>query len=108
MRILIIGCGLVGKGLASHFRTQGHYVVGTTTRESRVAELESCCDEVKVLVGSDREGVHQAAQGCDAIVVCAGPSAQKAMTPEQRHQTYHQILVETAQNVSSAPVQIPI
>ena len=108
MKVLIIGCGLVGKGLASHLREKGHSVVGTTTRESRIPELLMCCDEVEILVGHDRNRVHQVAIGCDAVVVCAGPSAQKAMTPEQRQQSYHEILVETAYSVASIPSSIPI
>jgi len=108
MKVLIIGCGLVGKGLAVSLRAKGHHVIGTTTRDSRIAEIQPFCDEVRVLRGAEQQKVHQAAQGCDAIVVCAGPSAKKAMTPEQRQQSYHQILVETAKSVVSAPVNGPI
>ena len=103
MKVLVIGCGLVGRGLAKSLRSKGHYVVGTTTRESRLEDISESCDEAVVLVGSDREAVHRAAEGCDAVIVCAGPSAQKAMTPEERQESYRDILVKTAENVASAP-----
>ena len=84
MRILVIGCGLVGTALADRLRGAGHVVVGTTTRAEKVEALLAHCDQVEVLRGSERDKVHRAAADCDAIVVCAGPAAQQAMTPEQR------------------------
>lgn len=108
MRILIIGCGLVGQALARELKQSGHEVVGTTTSPDKVAKLQEVCDEVRVLRGHEREGVHEASKGCQAIVVCAGPSAKQAMTPEQRKKTYHQILVETAESAASAPIDGPV
>ena len=105
MKVLVIGCGLVGTTLARSLRERGHSVVGTTTTSEKVARLEECCDEVHVLRGSDQDRVHAAAADCDAIVVCAGPSAQSAMTPEQRRATYHDVLVETARSAASVPQQ---
>ncbi len=108
MRILIIGCGLVGKELARRLKSEGHHVIGTTTTQGKVAQLSEACSEVKVLVGSDKQAVHEAAKGCDAIAVCAGPAAQQAMTPEQRKATYHKVLVQTAESVATAPITGPI
>jgi len=103
MRILIVGCGLVGKELARQLRADGHTVVGTTTTPAKVAALSDVCDEVVVLTGSDTEKMRAAAQGADAIVVAAGPAAAQAMTVEQRQRTYRQVLVETAESVASVP-----
>ncbi len=108
MRVLIIGCGLVGKELARRLKQNGHHVIGTTTTPSKVESLREACSEVRVLVGSDRAAVHEAAQGCDAIAVCAGPAAQQAMTPEQRKATYRKILVETAHSAATAPISGPV
>ncbi len=108
MRVLIIGCGLVGKELARRLKQNGHHVIGTTTTPSKVDSLREACSDVKVLLGSDRAAVHEAAQGCDAIAVCAGPAAQQAMTPEQRKATYHKILVETALSAATAPITGPV
>ncbi len=103
MRVLIVGCGLVGKELARQLRAEGHVVVGTTTTPGKVELLRDVCDEVAVLTGSETEKVHQAALGADAIVVAAGPAAAQAMTIEQRQRTYRQVLLDTAESVSSVP-----
>ena len=103
MRVLIVGCGLVGKELARQLRADGHFVVGTTTTPAKVTALSEICDDVAVLTGSDTEAIHAAASGADAIVVTAGPSAAQAMTVEQRQRTYRQVMVDTAESVASVP-----
>lgn len=103
MRVLIVGCGLVGTQLARRLRAAGHVVVGTTTTPGKVPALAEVCDEVAVLAGGDTALVHAAAEGSDAVVVAAGPSAAQAMTVEQRAATYTQVLVDTARSVSSIP-----
>ncbi len=108
MKVLVIGCGLVGRELAFQLKVDGHYVIGTTTSIDKVESLEPYCDEIRVLRGGEREKVHAAAEGCDAIAVCAGPNAQQAMTPEQRRSTYHEILVQTAESAASAPIDGPV
>jgi len=105
MRVLILGCGLVGKELARDLRSEGHWVRGTTTTASKVDELRALCDDVVVLRGSDTDRVRAAAQGCDAIAVCAGPAAGRAMTVEERKATYHEVLVATAESAVAAPIQ---
>ena len=60
MRVLIVGCGLVGKELARQLRADGNEVVGTTTTPAKVPALQEVCDEVVVLSGADAEKVHEA------------------------------------------------
>ncbi len=103
MNVLVIGCGLVGSNLARSLRAAGHTVTGTTTTPAKVEGLRTICDEVLVLRGSDRDAVHAAVADADAVAVCAGPSAQRSMTPEDRAQHYQEVLVDTARNVASAP-----
>ena len=103
MKVLIIGCGLVGKELARQLRDEGHHVVGTTTTPAKVDSLREVCDDVEVLTGADTDKVHAAADGVDAVVVAAGPNAAQAMTIEQRQRTYRQVLADTAASVASAP-----
>ncbi|MBD3926751.1 NAD(P)-dependent oxidoreductase [Nocardioides cavernae] len=102
MRVLVIGAGLVGSAAAAQLQERGHEVTVTTTTPAKVEGLRERFDDVLVLVGSDRDAVAAAVVGADAVVVTAGPSAQRAMTPEDRAATYHQVLVETARNVVAA------
>ena len=40
MKILIIGCGYVGKAIAEKWTKDGHFVTATTTTHPRIAEIE--------------------------------------------------------------------
>ncbi len=102
MKVLVIGAGLVGTEVGARLRALGHEVVGTTTTPAKVDGLREQFDDVLVLRGSDREAVAAAVAGCDAVVVAAGPSAQRAMTPEDRAASYQEILVDTAESVVAA------
>lgn len=102
MKVLVIGAGLVGTEVGVRLRTLGHEVAGTTTTPAKVDALREKLDEVIVLRGSDREAVAAAVAGRDAVVVAAGPSAQRAMTPEDRAASYREILVDTAESVVAA------
>jgi nucleoside-diphosphate-sugar epimerase len=103
MRVLCIGSGLVASRFAAIARSQGHHVLGTTTTESKMASLAEVFDGARLLVGSDGPAVAAAAEDCDAVVVTAGPSAQQAMSVEDRAATYEEILVGTARSVVSVP-----
>ncbi len=102
MRVLVIGAGLVGRELAQRLTDQGDEVVTTTTTPEKVAALKDISAEVHVLKGSDREAVAKAAAGVDAVVVCAGPDARRAMSAEERAATYDEVLVQTALSVVEA------
>jgi nucleoside-diphosphate-sugar epimerase len=102
MRVLVLGAGLVGRELAGRLTTQGHDVVATTTTETKVQDLQQVAAEVHVLRGSDTDAVAKAAAGADAIVVCAGPDARRAMSAEERAATYDEVLVQTARSVVAA------
>jgi len=102
MKVLVIGAGLVGTQVGARLRELGHEVAGTTTTPGKVEGLREQFDEVLVLRGSDRDAVAAAVAGRDAVVIAAGPSAQKAMTPEDRAASYKEILVDTAESVVAA------
>lgn len=102
MRVLVIGAGLVGQELARGLVADGHVVVGTTTTPAKVESLQQVCSEVAVLRGSDADAVAAAASGADAVVVCAGPNAARAMSAEERAATYDEVLVQTARGVVDA------
>jgi nucleoside-diphosphate-sugar epimerase len=102
MRVLILGAGLVGRELASRLTAKGHEVVATTTTPEKVAGLREVAAEVHVLRGVDTDAVAKAAAGADAVVVCVGPDARRAMSAEERRQTYDEVLVQTARSVVAA------
>jgi nucleoside-diphosphate-sugar epimerase len=102
MRVLVLGAGLVGRELASRLTSEGHDVVATTTTPEKVEGLKEVAAEVHVLRGADTEAVAKAAAGADAVVVCVGPDARRAMSAEERRQTYDEVLVQTARSVVSA------
>lgn len=102
MRVLVLGAGLVGQELASRLTAGGDEVVTTTTTPGKVDALKEISAEVHVLRGSDAEAVAKAAAGVDAIVVCAGPDARRAMSAEERSSSYREVLVDTARSVVAA------
>jgi nucleoside-diphosphate-sugar epimerase len=108
VRVLVIGAGLVGQELARQLRADGHTVVATTTTPAKAESLAAVADEVRVLRGSDAPAVAAALADVDAVAVCAGPSAQRGMTPEDRAATYREILVDTARSVVDADFDGPV
>ncbi len=102
MRVTVIGSGLVGSELGPRLAADGHHVTGTTTTPAKVEALAGTFDEVRVVVGSDRSAVARVVEGADAVVVTAGPSAERAMTREDRAASYHDVLVATARSVVAA------
>lgn len=102
MNVLIIGAGLVGSTLARQLRADGHHVTTTTTTPAKVETLLEFSDNAVVLRGTDAEAVATAVKAADAVVVTAGPSAERSMTPEDRAAHYKEILVDTAANVMAA------
>ena len=61
-RVLIVGCGCRGRGLASVLRQEGHAVRGTTRRPESLAEIERAGAEA-VIADPDRLGTVMAALG---------------------------------------------
>lgn len=102
MRVLVVGAGLVGRELAGRLTPDGHEVVATTTTESKVEDLRQVAAEVHVLRGAETDKLAKAAAGADAVVVCAGPDARRAMTAQERAATYDEVLVQTARSVVAA------
>lgn len=102
-RVLVVGCGFVGQAVATRLREASVEVVGTTTTEAKRDGLLAVCDDVVVLRGSDAAALHAAAAGVDAIVAAAGPAMARSQTPEQRAESYQDVLVDTAGSIATAP-----
>ena len=98
MKVAIIGCGLVGMEAAHHLKRAGHEVTGTTTRESRVAELKEILDHVVVLQGSDRDGLTALLEGQDVVIVTVsgGMFAQAGKGTLRDPERYKNIYIDTA------------
>jgi nucleoside-diphosphate-sugar epimerase len=99
MKVAIIGCGLVGIEAAHHLRKVGHEVTGTTTRESRVAEIENFVDHVAVLKGSEEDKLAQLLEDKDAVIVCVsgGMFAQAGKGTVRDPALYKSIYIDTAE-----------
>ena len=108
MKVLIVGCGLVGQEVARQLRARGDSVVGTTTTPGKVDSLGQFVDEVVVLRGGDADAMQRAAADVDAIVVTAAPAASRSMTAEERALSYEDVLVRTAESVVAARGDGPV
>ena len=102
MKLLILGCGQAGMEIARQGKKLGWEIKGTTTTPARVEEISTVVDEAIVLVGSDREAVKKAAEGCDAIVVSVSPSAVRSAKKEDRGPIYQEVLVESGKSAAAA------
>jgi nucleoside-diphosphate-sugar epimerase len=97
MKVAIIGCGLVGMEAAHHLKRAGHEVTGTTTRESRVAEIGEVLDHVVVLQGSDYDGLRTLLEDKDVVIVSVsgGMFAQAGKGTLRDPDRYKNIYIDT-------------
>src|SRR6478735_9160180 len=102
MKLLVLGAGNAGLEVAARGKQLGWEVVGTTTTEARVPEIEKIADSAVVLVGSDRHAVAAAAADCDAVLVSVSPPVLRAATAEDRAATYEGVLVESCKSAAAA------
>jgi nucleoside-diphosphate-sugar epimerase len=102
MKLLIIGAGNAGLEVASRAKARGWEVVATTTRESRIPEIEQVADKAVVVLGKDREAVARAADGSDAILCSVSPPVMQARTADERERSYQDVLVETCRSAAAA------
>ena len=72
MNILIIGCGYVGSAVASFWQQQGHNLTVTTTTPEKVPTLKSLANQVIILQGNDLQGLTNAIENQDLILLSVG------------------------------------
>ena len=70
----IIGCGYVGSAVASHFRLQGHEVVGTTTSPERLAELCDLVDHPRIYRAGDPMADASFLEHLDGVLIAMAPT----------------------------------
>lgn len=89
-KIAIIGCGYVGKEIASFWQRSNHLLTVTTTTQAKVPELAKIADRVIVTKADNLDRLIEAIEGQDIILLCVGP---------RRGGSYRETYLETAQNL---------
>ncbi len=103
MRIFIIGCQYTGFAAAKFWKSNGHFVTVTTTRESRIAELSAQFDKVVVMRGSDVEPMQTALSEQDAVLMSvAGGMIEKDGKVILDADAYTDTYLGTAKNLVEA------
>ena len=103
MRIFIIGCQYTGLAAARFWKSQGHFITVTTTRESRVAELSALFDKVVVMRGSDFETMQIVLPEQDAVLMSvAGGMIEKDGKVVLDADAYTDTYLGTAKNLVEA------
>ena len=103
MRIFIIGCQYTGLSAAKFWKSRGHFVTVTTTRESRVAELSAQFDKVVVMRGSDVETMQSILPEQDAVLMSvAGGMIEKDGKVVLDADAYTDTYLGTAKNIVEA------
>jgi nucleoside-diphosphate-sugar epimerase len=92
MKVAILGCGYVGKTVASFWSRERKFeVMATTTTLKKVRSLKAIPAEVMVLKGNDREGLKSFIRDREVLLVCLG----------SRQASYAETYLETAQTLIS-------
>lgn len=81
MKILIIGCGYVGKAIAKRWKNKGHTITATTRRPERVDELEKICNKVILIKGHIKEAL----AGQDCVLLSVAPDRQHSVDYERTY-----------------------
>ena len=103
MKITIIGAAYTGLATAKYFKSLGHSISVTTTKESRREELEQVADKVTVMFGSDREKMKELLVDQEILVLTvAGGMVEKDGKTIMDPDLYRDAYVGTAESVVNA------
>ena len=97
-KVAVIGCGYVGKAVASYWYQQGYWVTGTTTRQENVSELEDITHQTIVMTGNNLSAVETVIENQDTILVSIAPISDRQVDV----QTYADTYLPTARNLVAA------
>jgi nucleoside-diphosphate-sugar epimerase len=95
MKIAIIGCGYVGKAVASLWKQQGQDVTVTTTTPAKQQQLVNLASKVEIISGNDFQTIQSLVRDKEIILLSLAP---KQRTIDNYRQTY----LETAQTIVKA------
>ena len=103
MKIAIIGAAYTGLETAKYFKSLGHNISVTTTKESRREELEEVADKVTVMFGSDQEKMKELLVDQEILVLTvAGGMIEKDGKTIMDPDLYRDAYVGTAESVVNA------
>ena len=103
MKITIIGAAYTGLATAKYFKSLGHSISVTTTKESRREELEQVADKVTVMFGSDQEKMKELLVDQEILVLTvAGGMVEKDGKTIMDPDLYRDAYVGTAESVVNA------
>ncbi|EAZ91438.1 SDR family oxidoreductase [Crocosphaera chwakensis] len=97
-KVTVMGCGYVGKAVASYWYEKGYYVTGTTTREEKISDLETITHRSIVMRGDELEAVEKVINNQETILVSIAPISDRQVDAEAYAQTY----LPTAKNLVTA------
>ena len=103
MKIAIIGAAYTGLATAKYFKSLGHNISVTTTKESRREELEEVGDKVTVMFGSDQDKMKELLVDQEILVLTvAGGMVEKDGKTIMDPDLYKDAYVGTAESVVNA------
>ena len=103
MKIAIIGAAYTGLATAKYFKSLGHNISVTTTKESRREELEEVADKVTVMFGSDQDKMKELLIDQEILILTvAGGMVEKDGKTIMDPDLYKDAYVGTAESVVNA------
>ena len=103
MKIAIIGAAYTGLETAKYFKSLGHNISVTTTKESRREELEEVADKVTVMFGSDQDRMKELLVDQEILILTvAGGMVEKDGKTIMDPDLYRDAYVGTAESVVNA------
>jgi nucleoside-diphosphate-sugar epimerase len=98
LRAAILGCGYVGRAVATLWQQQGLIVTATTTQPEHLKDLVNVADRVLVMRGNDGAAVAELLAGQQVLLICVGAGRQA---------NYEETYLNTAKTVVNALAQAP-
>jgi len=103
MKIAIIGAAYTGLATAKYFKSLGHNISVTTTKEARKEELEEVADKVTVMFGSNQDKMKELLVDQEILVLTvAGGMVEKDGKTIMDPDLYRDAYVGTAESVVNA------
>ncbi len=96
MRLAILGCGYVGMAVAWYWHNLNRFVITTTRKPERVADLKTISSKVYLL--SPHPDFSALVNQADTILVAVAP---------KHGDTYHSTYIETTQKLNAALLHAP-